>query len=185
MVSKKQIAFIRKLQESSPERENEVHAFLKSIEADSIDDLQQQDASRLIDRLLNIKIEGSDNDRGPTGKQISFLESLMRDEPRRKEAERQMKSLGVKNLNGLTLDQASELIEVLKSLKVESSRGDRLVSEKQKKFIASLIERSNGKAITGDFLSKLGKKSIDEITSAEASRLIDVLKPLAELRKQK
>ena len=180
MVSKKQIAFIRKLQESSPDRENEVHAFLKSIGSDNLDDLQQKDASRLIDRLLSIKVEGADNDRGPTGKQISFLENLMRDEPRRIVAEKHMKNLGVKSLNGLSIDQASELIEILKALKVESSRGDRLVSEKQKKFIESLIERTKGQAIADAFLSRSGKRSIEDITSSEASSLIDILKPMAE-----
>ena len=109
----------------------------------------------------------------------------MKHEPRRKVADKHMKTLGIKNLNGLSIDQASELIEILKSLKVERNRGDRLVSEKQKKFIESLIKRSRGEAITHDFLSKIGKRSIDDITSAEASNLIDILKPMAETASQK
>ena len=185
MASKKQVAFIRKIQGSSPERENRVHAFLKENGIANLEDLSQKDASTLIDSLLEIKVEGEDKTRGLTPKQLSFLESLIRDEPRRKEAERYLKSHGLKTLNGLSLDQGSDLIETLKAITVETPKSSRFVSEKQKRFIESLIEKTGGEKVASDFLRSKGIKSIEDLTGSDASALIDLLRTLQEMNSSK
>ena len=177
--SKKQLEFIGRLQGSSPEMEEEVQKFLREKKMANPKELSSRDASTLIDRLLSRETKGGKKKMGLTPKQLLFIENLMRDNGRRERADQMLKKMKLKSLNDLSLDDASEFIEELKSVKADSDRGSRKASVKQVKFIESMSSSENRKEIVKNFLSSVKKKSISDLNSAEASRIIETLKELA------
>ena len=76
------------------------------------------------------------------------------------------------------MDEASELIEKLKSMAVEKGADNSgiPVSQKQIKYIESLQKSEDKKEIARLFMVKLKKKTLDELNRKEASQLIDLLK---------
>lgn len=177
--TKKQLDFIEKLRNASPEREEAVLKFLSSKEKSNISELTVPETSELIDQLKTIKVEGENVSAGfATGKQISFLTNLQDTEERRSAARDYLNNLGKTSVNELAINEASELIDTL----MKMPRGERLdaselaPTSKQLKFIQSLQKSPNGSDIASSFLKKIRKAMLDELTRKEASELIELLK---------
>lgn len=177
--TKKQIDFLNRLRGASAEREEVVSKFLKEKGKGDIHELDVPETSSLIDELKKIKVEGEAASSGfATGKQISFLTNLQDTEERRATAQEHLKILRKKSINELSINEASELIDIL----MKMPRGERLdASElgpttKQIRFIQSLQKSPNGTGTVSSFLKKLKKESLDELTRKEASELIEKLK---------
>ncbi|MHB1708976.1 MAG: hypothetical protein ACYCT2_05830 [Thermoplasmataceae archaeon] len=174
-----QFSFINRLREASPERENTFLDFLKERGKTNVTDLTMQEASELIDALKKIKVE---NDRSGssylTGKQLSYLQNLVRDPARSAESERYLKEHRKESLNFLAMDEASELIDAMRNVRVDTpeNNSEKPASKKQVQFIKNLQTTDKHLEITKNYLEKLRKVSIDELTSKEASGLIDKLK---------
>ncbi|MHB1708743.1 MAG: hypothetical protein ACYCT2_04625 [Thermoplasmataceae archaeon] len=174
-----QLSFITRLREASPEREEAFQKLIKEKGKPSVDDLTMQEASDLIDALKKIKVE---NDRSGssylTGKQLSYLQNLVRDPARSAESDRYLKEHGKEALNFLAMDEASELIDAMRNIKTETpeNNSEKPASKKQIQFIKNLQTTDKHLEITRNYLEKLRKVSIDELTSKEASGLIDKLK---------
>ena len=176
--TKNQISFIMKLRDSSPERNEKAQAILRSAGKGRVEELSVQDASKLIDELKKIKVENEKSSTHLTGKQLSFLQTLTRDENRKVESDKYLKMHRKEDLNFLSIEEASELIELLKDVKGEVSGNisDKPASPKQVKFIKGLQETEDSMEISRDYLADIRKKSLDELTSREASVLIEKLK---------
>jgi hypothetical protein len=176
--TKNQANFIEKLRNSSPEREESLLHYLADHDKETVNDLSLQEASEAIDAMKKIKVEGDNSLSYLTGKQLSFLQSLTLDSARKGKAETFMKDRGKGGLNFLSLSEASELIELLKNTKPSdpSVSGGKMVSEKQVKFLNSLQDSDEKRDIGKKYLSGLKKKSLNELTSREASALIDLLR---------
>ena len=80
--------------------------------------------------------------------------------------------------NLLTMQEASDLIEKLKSIEIKKGQdtSGAPVTPKQIKYISSLMASEEKKKIAQVFLQKLNKKSVEEMNRREASQLIDLLK---------
>ncbi len=180
--TKNQISFIAKLIGESPSREKVKDDFLGALGKESIEDLTVQETSQLIDRLKNSPDESGEKTHGigplATGKQISFLTSLQSTEERINVARDYLKKLGKPNINLLTMQEASDLIEKLKSIEIKKGQdtSGAPVTPKQIKYISSLMASEEKKKIAQVFLQKLNKKSVEEMNRREASQLIDLLK---------
>ncbi len=180
--TKNQISFIAKLIGESPSREKIQEDFLRSVGKGSIDELTVQETSQLIDRLKNAPAAEGEKSQvtGPlaTGKQISFLTSLQSTEERMNAAREFLKRVGKPNINLLTMQEASELIEKLKSIEMRKGQdtSGAPVTPKQVKYIGSLMAGEDKKKVAELFLKKINKKDVGELNRREASQLIDLLK---------
>ncbi len=176
--TKSQLDFITRLRNASTEREELVQAYLRENDAAGVENLSVRLASTLIEQLKKIKVEGEKSSSFITGKQLSFLQSLIRDPNRNTDCENYLSTIGKSALNLLTMEEASSLIERLKSVKREDGEltGDRPVTEKQLKYIRNLQGSGEGQETSRKYIESLKKKSLEELTSKEASGLIDRLR---------
>jgi len=79
--TKNQLNFIKKLRESSMEREEKFKEYMKEKGKEKVEDLTINEASELIEKLKSIKDEKENiKEIYATGKQISFIENLQRNE---------------------------------------------------------------------------------------------------------
>ncbi len=180
--TKNQVSFIARLISESPSRETIRDEFLRNIGKKSIDELTVQETSQLIDRLKNSQpVEGEKgHDSGPlaTGKQISFLTSLQSTEDRINAARDFLKKVGKPNINLLTMQEASDLIEKLKSIEIKKGQDNSgaPVTSKQIRYIGTLMAGEDKKKVAELYLKKINKKEVGELNRREASQLIDLLK---------
>lgn len=177
--TKKQLDFISKLRNASPEREEALQQFLRSREKGDVSELTVPETSDLIDSLKKIQVKGEDVSAGlATGKQISFLTNLQDTEERRSFATEFLNRAGKRSVNELAINEASELIDSL----MKMPRGERLDSSemapttKQIRFIQNLQKTPNASGISDNYMKKLRKKSLEELNRKEASELIELLK---------
>ncbi len=115
---------------------------------------------------------------GPTRSQINFINKLTEQGAERLEvSEKFLKKLGKGSVSELTVQEASSLIEKLKSVKVEGSDMSNSggPTQKQLKFIGNLQNSEERIAFTTNFLKKRGKGTYNELNLSEASSLIDGL----------
>ncbi len=180
--SRNQLNFINRLLAENPDRKKAMDIFLSESGKKSMEELSIPEASKLIDELRKIAPKGGDGRTSgkplATGKQIAFLTNLQNSEQRIAVAREFLKNHSKDSLNLLNMDEASELIEKLKSMAVEKGTDTSgiPVSQKQIKYIESLQKAEDKKEIAHLFLAKLKKKTVDELTRKEASQLIDLLK---------
>ncbi len=174
-ISKNQILFIKKLMETSDKRSEEFQKFLKTIKKSDISELDRNEASELIDSLKKIKVDNDTHaEKTITSKQLKFIQNLNNSETRIRETNNFLKSHGNKSIEMLTIHESSELIDILKGisspLNVNSG-----ISKKQLDYIKKLEDSDNNIKKLNDYLKKINKKNINELTSKEASSLIDLL----------
>lgn len=177
--TKNQLNFIRRLREASQEREEKLQEFLKSKQKADPSELDVPEASELIDSLKKIKVVGEAiSENYATGKQINFLANLQDSDERRESTAAFLSEHEKESINHLTMSEASELIEKLMQLRAGdfSERAVSQATSKQVKFIQNLqkTEEQIGKA--HDYLKKIKKGSLEELTRKEASELIELLK---------
>ncbi len=171
-----QINFIKKLEKGNEERSKKLKQFLKDKNKEKIEDLSIKEASELIEEMRKIG-NGNLPESFATGKQISFIENLQKNEEAERITENFLKNKNKETVNFLTMQEASELIDELKKImgKNEISK-ERNITEKQLNYIKNLLSNDEKKKIAYKFLTGLNKNSIEELTSKEASLLIDKLK---------
>lgn len=178
--TKNQLMFIKKLRESSSEREEALNKFLREYKKGDVEELSIKETSQLIDELKKIKVQGdtTETDTFATGKQITFLTRLQDSDERIKATEDFLLEKGKGSVNLLSLSEASELIDTLTKLKGTDSGGSEgnAATKKQISFIRNLQKNDKGLVKTTRYLKELKKGSIEELTSREASSLIDRLK---------
>lgn len=178
--TRSQINFINKLTESDAGRLEESENFLKHLGKGSVSELTVPEASSLIDKLKKIHVAGDEMSRsGPTDKQIKFIGNLQDSEERIKYTTKFLSGINKKNYSELTLSEASSLIDGLMGTKGSGSANtsrDFNVTPKQVNFIKSLQTSERETKISSEFLTSLGKKSVEELTRTEASKLIEKLK---------
>ncbi len=175
--SRSQVKLIEKLCSGNLGRRKLLQAFLKDHGITDISELALREASALIE-ILKKSDEGSgEGKRTPlvTEKQLQFLKKLQDSAPRRDETLDFIRAARVSSLDELSVAQASSLIDALMKLP-RGKASDAPISGKQIKFIQSLIKRSENAAVLKNFLAGARKKSLDELSSGEASDLIDRLK---------
>lgn len=179
--TRKQIDFINKLRNASQEREEAVQQFLKSREKGDIIELSVPETSDLIDTLKRIKVEGEAVSAGyATGKQISFMTNLQDTEEKRSKAQSYLKERGKVSVNELSINEASELIDLL----MQMPKGERLganempPTSKQIRFLESLMKTPKGAETAKTFMSKARKGNLEELNRKEASELIEKLKSI-------
>jgi len=177
-VTKNQLNFIKKLRESSMEREEKFKEFMKEKGKEKVEDLTIKEASELIEKLKGIKNE-KDNSKEiyATGKQISFIENLQRNEKAEEITSEYLRNKDKKTVNFLTMQEASELIDKLKNISgIDNKNSIRHITEKQLEYLKNLLNTDEKRKIAFKYLSLLNKKNIEDLTSKEASVLIDKLK---------
>ncbi|EQB70378.1 MAG: hypothetical protein AMDU1_APLC00061G0002 [Thermoplasmatales archaeon A-plasma] len=167
--TRNQLNFISRLIGENPDRKKAMEKFLSESGKKSTEELSVPEASKLIDELRKIvpKWEEGKATGKPlaTGKQIAFLTNLQNSEQRIAAAREFLKAHGKDSLNLLNMDEASELIEKLKSMAVEKGADNSgiPVSQKQIKYIESLQKSEDKKEIARLFMVKLKKKTVDEL----------------------
>lgn len=177
--TRSQINFINKLTESDASRLEESENFLKHLGKGSVSELTVPEASSLIDKLKKIQVAGDEmSGSGPTAKQIKFIGNLQDSDERIKFTTKFLSRINKKNYSELTMSEASSLIDGLMGMKGSGSDASRdfNVTPKQVNFIKSLQTSERETKIFGEFLTGLGKKSVEELTRTEASKLIEKLK---------
>lgn len=178
--TKKQISFLTRLREASQEREEKLQDFLAAHGKGDVSELSSQETSDIIDQLKNIKVEGEQGMGGgnATGKQINFLSSLQDTEERIEAVQKYLSDHGRDSINGLSIQEASELIDKL----MQSPGGERLdatklnATPKQVKFIKNLQKDDRTIGLAANYMKEHGKGSEEELTRKEASELIELLK---------
>lgn len=178
-VSDNQIKFISKLREASPQREEAYQKFLKKSGKPDAKDLSRDEASLLIDDLKNISVENESPDGSScTAKQRGLLLKIQDTEERKKAAEKFLIDHGKKDIDFLSVKEASELITELMGMKGNSSgekRGTNATA-KQIAFIKNLLANGKNPGTTEKFLKDKKKGMVEELSVTEASELIDLLK---------
>ena len=178
-LTRSQKNFIDKLSEESPDKVEAVQHFLVEKGFGSIDELSVGDASVLIEKL---KSTGSPaNSRrvsNATKKQIAFIKNLQSSGERLEFTEKFLKEHGKGTLDEISMEEASILIDGLKNIRSgeNTSSVSKPASPKQIDFIEKLQSTEREKKIVSEYLGKLKKDSIDDLSSSEASTLIEKLK---------
>lgn len=174
-----QVSFINRLLEASPERDEAFQKLIREMGKSGVNDLTMQGAPELIDALKKIRVEnGKSGSSYLTGKQLSYLQNLVRHPGRGEVSEKYLLKHGKEGLNFLAMDEASELIDVLRNVKMEGAgnNSEAPATRKQIQFIKNLQVSGKQLGITSEYLAKLKKVTIDELTGKEASGLVDRLK---------
>lgn len=113
----------------------------------------------------------------PTKKQLDFLEKLRSASSEREDAV--IKFLDSKEKTGiseLSVPETSELIDKLKTIKVEGEKiSSGFATGKQISFLTNLQDTEERRSTARDYLENLGKDSVNELSINEASELIDTL----------
>ena len=178
-----QLSFISKLRNASPERDEIFQKFLKEKGKPDAPELTIQEASALIDEMKMVKLSGSDlgtsgEEAFATGKQVTSLTRLQDTDERKDAARKYLDESRKYSINALSMQEASELIDILSGMK-GVDRGDPTdtpATRKQLQFIKNLQGRDKRMDTTSGYLKELKKTDLSELTRKEASTLIDRLK---------
>ncbi len=178
-LTRSQKNFIEKLSQETSEKQNEVEHYLVEKGLGTIDELSVSDASNLIEKLKSMGSPiDSKKTSGATKKQIAFIKNLQSSGERLEFTEKFLKEHRKGSLDEITMEEASLLIDGLKNMGGGSNISDepKPASPKQIDFIEKLQSTEREKKIVSDYLAKLKKGSIDDLSSREASALIERLK---------
>ena len=120
---------------------------------------------------------------GPTKKQAALINRLITlDFSLNEVVERYLLAHSVTRISGMSVREASELIDILKrtqpSNTVKTASGGDNPSQKQLSFIQNLLTDEVRKSYLAKFLNARGKKVSDELSMIEASELISDLKSM-------
>lgn len=177
--TKSQLNFIKRLRDSSNEREEAFQSLLKDREKLDVGELSIQEASEVIDALKKIVVEGDNStDIYATGKQIDFISRLQDTEERVAATKEQLEKLGKESINHLSIQEASELIDKLIKMTGPDKSGnyESMATSKQIKFIKNLQKSEKQLELARSYLKEIKKENFDELTRKEASELINKLK---------
>ncbi|MGP6220376.1 hypothetical protein [Caldiplasma sukawensis] len=172
-ITRSQLNFLKKLIKNNINLERKVDDFLSKKNVSSLNDLKSDDASELIEEIK--KASESKIGRPLTKKQREFIENLNTSPERMEITMKYLRNIKKGSVEELTLDEASNLIEELKKVNVETGRVLKMISQKQLKYLKSLAEDSKKLEISIKFLKERNKSGFEELTSKEASELIDLL----------
>ncbi len=177
--TRKQLEFIDRLRSASDARENKFQEVIKSLGKGDVSELDMNEASKVIDALKKIVVEGeAGSPSGPTRKQLSFLQNLQDTEERISATAKFLKKNSKDSLRSLSVQEASELIDSLAKLKsgqrIDTSGNP--ATEKQLMFIRRLQNSEDMMKVYKSLMKKFGKDSLADITKGEASELIEKMK---------
>lgn len=113
----------------------------------------------------------------PTKKQLDFIEKLRGASSEREEAVMKfLKSKEKANISELSVPETSDLIDRLKTIKVEGENiSAGFATGKQISFLTNLQDTEERRSAAMKYLKNLGKASVNELAINEASELIDTL----------
>ncbi len=152
-----------------------IEKFLKEVEKRTVADLTLQEASRLITRIKENKIQVVPLKSSPTLKQIALIRSLQDGEERIRITSEYLKKNGNIDISELSVSQASQLIDSLLTAKA-GNKDERSMSPatmKQIRYIEKLLENEKFREIIEEYFRKHRKGSPDELTRKEAGEIID------------
>ncbi len=117
------------------------------------------------------------NRSSPTKKQMDFIKKLREASGEREEKLQSfLSSKGKSDISELSVPETSELIDALKSVKVEGDQsGAGLATGKQINFLSSLQDTEERIEMVSQYLKDHGKDSVNVLSIPEASELIDRL----------
>ncbi len=118
-----------------------------------------------------------ENRSSPTKKQLDFIRKLRDASGEREEKYQSFLSAREKtDVSELSVPETSELIDALKSVKVEGEQsGAGMATGKQINFLSSLQDTEERIEAVSKYLKDHGKDSVNVLTVPEASELIDML----------
>ncbi|MGP6207209.1 hypothetical protein ACNF42_04145 [Cuniculiplasma sp. SKW3] len=178
-LTRSQRNFIEKLSQETSEKSEEVQHYLIEKGLGSIDELSVSDASTLIEKLKSMSSPiGARKSSNATKKQIIFIKNLQSSSERLEVTEKFLKEHGKGSLDEISMEEASLLIDLLKNTTGGNRQSDepKPASPKQLDFIEKLQSTEREKKIVSDYLARLKKGNIDDLSSKEASALIERLK---------
>lgn len=117
------------------------------------------------------------NKSSPTKKQLDFLQKLRDASSEREERLLSyLSSKGKSDISELSVPETSELIDLLKNIKVEGEQMNAgLATGKQINFLSSLQDSEERQETVSKYLKDHSRDSINLLTIPEASELIDAL----------
>lgn len=172
-ITRSQLNFLKKLIKNNVNLEKKVDDFLSKKNVQSLNDLKSDEASELIEEIK--KLSENKNGRSLTKKQREFIENLNTSPERMEITMKYLRDWRKGSVEELTIDEASRLIEELKKVNVESTKTLKMISQKQLKYLKSLAEDAGKLEVSIKFLKERNKSAFEELTSKEASELIDLL----------
>lgn len=152
-----------------------IEKFLKEAEKKSVEDLTLQEASRLITRIKDNRIQAPSTKSSPTVKQIALIRSLQDGEERIRITAEYLRKTRITEVSELSVTQASELIDRLLIAKAgnKEERSMSPATMKQTRYIEKLLENEKFRKIIEELFRKFRKGSPDELTRKEAGEIID------------
>ncbi|AKA47924.1 hypothetical protein IX51_01155 [uncultured archaeon] len=118
-----------------------------------------------------------ENRSSPTRKQLDFIKKLREaSEEREEKLQSYLSSKGKSDISELSVPETSELIDAMKSIKVEGEQsGGGIATGKQINFLSSLQDTEERIEMVSQYLKDHGKDSVNVLSIPEASDLIDRL----------
>ena len=116
--------------------------------------------------------------RDVTKKQIKYISTMVVDVERRKALDDFLKLKEIATIAELTVEDASELIDKLKSMPYDQpeTKTEKPATKKQIDYIKNLQNTDKKKETAKNYLTEKKKNGMEELTSREASALIDALR---------
>ncbi len=152
-----------------------IEKYLKETEKKTVEDLTLQEASRLITRIKDGRIQAPSTKTSPTVKQATLIRSLQDGDERIRITADYLRKMGITEISELSVSQASQLIDRLLAAKsgTKEERSMSPATMKQIRYIEKLLENEKFKKTVEDLLRKYRKKTADELTRKEAGEIID------------
>jgi hypothetical protein len=152
-----------------------IEKYLKETEKKTVEDLTLQEASRLITRIKDGRIQAPPTKTSPTVKQATLIRSLQDGDERIRITADYLRKMGITEISELSVSQASQLIDRLLAAKsgTKEERSMSPATMKQIRYIEKLLENEKFKKTVEDLLRKYRKKTADELTRKEAGEIID------------
>ena len=122
--------------------------------------------------------DGDQAIRNATKKQIEYISTMVADVERRKALDDFLKLKEIATIAELTVEDASELIDKLKSVPYDQpeTKTEKPATKKQIDYIKNLQNTDKKKETAKNYLTEKKKNGMEELTSREASALIDTLR---------
>ena len=152
-----------------------IEKYLKETEKKTVEDLTLQEASRLITRIKDNKIQTPSTKTSPTVKQTTLIRSLQDGDERIRITEDYLRKTGITGISELSVSQASQLIDRLLRAKAgtKEERSMSPATMKQIRYIEKLLENEKFRKTVEDLFRRYRKKTADELTRKEAGEIID------------
>ena len=152
-----------------------IEKYLKETEKKTVEDLTLQEASRLITRIKDNKIQTPSTKTSPTVKQTTLIRSLQDGDERIRITADYLLKMGITEISELSVSQASQLIDRLLTAKAgtKEERSMSPATMKQIRYIEKLLENEKFRKTVEELFRKYRKKTADELTRKEAGEIID------------